>query len=290
MAKVPVSVFIIARDEADRIGTTIRSVRDWADEVVVVDSGSHDQTVTVSRDLGATTHYHAWAGYGPQKVYAESLCRNAWVLNLDADEEATPELGAAIVRLFERGEPPCSGYLIRLVELYGPEARDRPWLPKVLRLRLYRKDRAGFRASAVHDSVVVREGSTGRIDGLILHRSFRSCRHRVAKMNDYSDAQAEDRFRAGRRPSVPALLLTVPLAFLKAYVVRRAFLYGVDGITMSWMYAFHRLLRLAKTRERFRHAALQHPDASMPPGGPTPADGNRWTADAEASDGERGDG
>lgn len=267
MDKVPVSVFIIARDEADRIGATLRSVKDWADEVVVVDSGSRDQTVAVSRDLGAKVYHHAWSGYGPQKVYAESLCRNTWVLNLDADEEATPELGAAITELFEHGEPPCSGYVLRLVELYAPDSHDRPWLPKVLRLRLYRKDRAGFRASAVHDSVVVREGSTGRINGLILHRSFRSCRHRVEKMNDYSDAQAEDRFCAGRKPSALALLLTLPLAFLKAYIVRRAFVYGIEGITMSWMYAFHRLLRLAKTHERFQREA-QNPSVTNERGTP----------------------
>lgn len=250
--KVPVSVFIIARDEADRIATTIRSVRDWADEIVVVDSGSRDDTVAVSQALGAATHFRAWTGYGPQKIFAEGLCRNTWLLNLDADEEATPQLGAAIAALFAQGEPPCSGYLIRLVELYGPDARDRPWLPKVLRLRFYRKDRAGFRDSAVHDSVVVRDGTTGRTDGLILHRSFRSCRHRLEKMNDYSDAQADDLFRAGRKPSALALLTVLPFAFLKAYFVRRAFVHGVEGITASWMYAFHRFLRQAKARERFR--------------------------------------
>ena len=215
-------------------------------------SAATNAILAVSQALGAATQFRAWTGYGPQKIFAEGLCRNTWLFNLDADEEATPQLGAALAALFAQGEPPCSGYLIRLVELYGPAARDRPWLPKVLRLRFYRKDRAGFRNSAVHDSVVVREGDTGRIDGLILHRSFRSCRHRLEKMNDYSDAQAEDLFRARREPSALALLTTLPFAFLKAYLVRRAFVHGIDGITASWMYAFHRFLRLAKARERFR--------------------------------------
>jgi len=90
---LPLSVFIIARDEADRIPAALASVQGWVDEIIVIDSGSLDATVAVSQLFGARTEYRAWTGYGEQKVYGESLCRNDWLLNIDADEAISPELG-----------------------------------------------------------------------------------------------------------------------------------------------------------------------------------------------------
>ncbi len=250
--KIPVSVVIIAKNEADRIGTAIRSVRDWVDEVHVIDSGSEDETVRLSRELGAHTHFRAWTGYGPQKVHGETLCRNHWVLNLDADEEISPELRDEIIALFEHGEPPHSAYCMLRTELYNFHDRPHPWAPTSDWVRLYRRDRAGYKDSPVHDTVVVHTGRTGRLRGRMYHRSFRSFRHHVDKVNSYSSAQAEDRFRKGRNPSWLTLLLTPPLAFLKCLILRREFVNGIDGVLISYMYAFQRFIRLAKTRERFQ--------------------------------------
>ena len=252
MQKLPVSVFIIAKNEADRIATAILGVRDWVDDVHVIDSGSDDDTVKISQSLGAQTHFRTWNGYGPQKVYGESLCRHNWVINLDADEEISPELRDEIVALFAAGEPDCSGYWLQRTELYNFHDRPHRWAPTSHWVRLYRRDRAGFKDSAVHDTVVVREGRTGRLRGRFWHRSFRSFRHHVDKVNSYSSAQAEDRFRKGRNPSWLALLLTPPLAFLKCFFLRREFVNGIDGVLISYMYAFQRFIRLAKTRERFQ--------------------------------------
>lgn len=257
MKKLPISAFIIAKNEADRIGTAIDSVRDWVDEVHVIDSGSEDDTVKLSAARGAFTHFRPWTGYGPQKVYGESLCRNTWVLNLDADEEITPELQAEIAALFAQGEPACSAYRMLRTELYNFHEQPHPWAPTSDWLRLYRKDRAGYQDSPVHDTVVVREGCIGRLRGRMHHRSFRSYRHHVDKVNSYSSAQAEDRFRKGLSPSWITLLFTPPLAFLKCLILRREFVNGIDGVLISYMYAFQRFIRLAKTRERFQQARKQ---------------------------------
>lgn len=100
---LPISVFVIAKNEADRIPHTINSVVDWVDEVHVIDSGSEDNTRDVSRELGANVVFNEWPGYGPQKNFGESLCRNKWLINLDADEEITPELREQITLLFAGG-------------------------------------------------------------------------------------------------------------------------------------------------------------------------------------------
>src|SRR5437764_957280 len=96
MTTLPISAFIIACNEADRIGRAIASVRGWVDEIIVIDSGSSDDTVKVAQSLGARVLTHAWPGYGLQKRFGEEQCKNRWLLNLDADEEVTPELAQEI--------------------------------------------------------------------------------------------------------------------------------------------------------------------------------------------------
>ncbi len=253
MKKLPISVFIIARNEADRIPLAILSVRDWVDEVHVIDSGSDDDTVAVSKSLGAQTHFRAWTGYGPQKVYGEALCRNDWLLNIDADEETSPELRDEIHALFAAG-PSHAAYTLPILPLYNFQNRAHRWTAHHHPVRLYRKSCAGFKDSSVHDSIVVRAGSVGHLRGMVNHRSFRSLTHHLDKVNFYSSAQAEDRFAKGRNPSPLELLLTPPLAFLKSFILRREFVNGVDGVVVSYMYAFQRFIRLAKTRERLRLA------------------------------------
>lgn len=252
MPKLPISVFIIAKNEADRIPTVIRAVRDWVDEVIVVDSGSEDDTVAVSESLGARVVFNSWCGYGPQKVFAEGLCRNAWLLNLDADEEISRELATEMRALFDSGQPDCVAYTLPILPLYPFQESGHPWTAFHHPVRLYRKDKAGFKAELVHDSVVVREGKIGHFKGMVLHRSFRSLAHHVDKVNSYSSAQAEVLARRGRDPGLLALLLTPIFAFFKQYLLRREFVNGVDGIVVSYMYAFQRFIRLAKTREQQR--------------------------------------
>ena len=106
MRRLPISCFIIAKDEADRIGRTIESVQPWVNEVIVVDSGSTDDTMAVAIRAGARAISNAWPGFGQQKRFAEDQCTNDWLLNIDADEVVTPELCREIEALFANGSPP----------------------------------------------------------------------------------------------------------------------------------------------------------------------------------------
>lgn len=249
--RCPVSVFVIARDEADRIPLTLASVSDWVDEMIVVDSGSSDDTVGVSERLGARVVHHDWQGYGPQKVFAEGLCRNDWVLNLDADEQLSPELAAEIRALFVDGGPSLPAYRLPILPLYVFQSQGHPRTAHHRPIRLYRRSRAGFKDARVHDTVVLREGRAGRLRGMVVHRSFRSLAHHVEKVNGYSSAQAEDLYEKRRNPGALSLLFTPPLAFLKQLLLRHEWVNGIDGVIVSYMYAFQRFIRLAKARERF---------------------------------------
>lgn len=256
--RYPISVFIIAQNEADRIGLTIRSVVDWVDEVHVIDSGSTDGTIEISQKLGANAVFNPWNGYGPQKIFGESLCRNHWLLNLDADEEVTPELREQIQALFRDGkEPPFKAYsmacrLMHFIEEAGTYGMV------VHPVRLYDKRVAGFKDSLVHDSVEWKvdpvPSGIGALSGALNHRSFRSYTHMIDKVNSYSTMQAQDMFNRGRRPSSLRIIIEPFHAFFKAWLVRRYITRGLTGYVESVMYAFARMLRLAKVRALYIEA------------------------------------
>ncbi|MDN3718133.1 glycosyltransferase family 2 protein [Roseibium salinum] len=161
--RLPLSAFIIARNEADRIARPIESVRGWVDEVVVIDSGSTDGTIAVAERLGAKVVHNEWAGYGPQKRFGEDQCRNDWLLNLDADEEVTPELAAEIRAKFADGSyREADGWRIMIRDMYAHENAPAPWAYGYHQIRLYDRRQGRFSDSIVHDTVRPEEGAKNR--------------------------------------------------------------------------------------------------------------------------------
>ncbi|MDA0782859.1 MAG: glycosyltransferase family 2 protein [Rickettsiales bacterium] len=263
MQKLPISVFIIAKDEEDRIPRPIKSVIGWVDEVIVIDSGSSDKTMAVSASLGAKTVFNEWKGYGPQKVYGETLCKNQWLLNIDADEEITPELRDEIIELFKAGEPQCKAYHVRIKVLGTFDKNPHRFAPYHNQLRLYHKDFAGFKDSTVHDSVVPKDGihcPLGQLKNIIHHRTFRSYGHAIAKINRYSTMQAEHMYKKGRKPSSVRIIFEPFIGFFKGYFMKRHFLMGIDGFIESIIYTFGRVLRLIKAREMWKKHHMKQQD------------------------------
>jgi glycosyltransferase involved in cell wall biosynthesis len=249
--KIPISVFIIAQNEADRIPPAIRSVIDWVDEVIVIDGGSEDDTVEVSENLGARVEYKKWEGYGPQKAYGESLCRNQWILNVDADEEITDSLRDEIIALFTDGTPRYSAYKLPILPLYGFQSKGHAWTAHCKPVRLFDKNVCCFKSGFVHDSVIVpKDVDVGTFRGVVNHKSFRSLVHHVDKVNSHSTMQAEVLKESGRRTNFLTMFILPFFAFWKSYLLRREFVNGIDGVLTSHMYAFQRFIRYAKLRER----------------------------------------
>lgn len=245
------SVFIIARDEEDRIPLVIRSVIDWVDEVLVVDSGSLDETVAVSEALGAKVLHRNWEGFGPQKVFAEEQCRNDWILAIDADEPLSDELAREIQDLFSSGDyKKADYYWTKIANIFPFEEKPAPWAFKVKRVSLYDRRKAGFSSSIVHDNVVPAAGAReGRLENVIVHHSHRSLEFQVGKYNAYTKLQVKDLAAKGRRLPRIRLITEFPLAFFKAYVQRKYMFYGFWGIVLAINYAYLRFLRVAKAYE-----------------------------------------
>jgi Glycosyltransferases involved in cell wall biogenesis len=257
---LPISVFIIAKNEADRIGDTIRAVRDLTDDLVVVDSGSTDGTQAVAEELGARVIHNPWPGYGPQKRFAEEQCRYDWLLNLDADEVVPPKLAAEIRALFAKGEPPKQAYRIGIAEIFPGEGAPHPLAYTLYPVRLYRKDWGRYSASLVHDRVDLKPGAkVGKLRGIIHHWSVRSLGDQLAKLNRYSDQQAVDLEIRGVTIPTWRVFFELPAAFIKAYIGRRHALRGTYGFLTAMNYAISRHLRLAKHYEKRRLNALKEP-------------------------------
>lgn len=251
MSPLPLSVFIVAWNEADRIGATIRAVGDLTDDLVVVDSGSTDGTQALAASLGARVIHNDWPGYGPQKRFAEEQCRHVWLLNLDADEVMPLDLSEAIRAVFAHGEPAHPAYRVGIAEIFPGEERPHPWAYRLTPVRLYRRDRGRYSPSPVHDRVALQpDASVGTLPGVVHHFSVRSLGDQLDKLNRYSDQQADD--LAARGVSIPTwrIFVELPGNFLKAYLGRRHFVRGVYGFLTAMNYAISRHLRVAKHYER----------------------------------------
>lgn len=261
--RLPISAFIICLNEEDRIERAIASVMDWVDEVIVIDSGSHDKTVALAEALGARVLHNDWPGYGAQKRFGEEQCRNEWLLNLDADEEVSPELAAEIRAVFN-AEPQADIFRIHIADVFAHEDAPASWAYAYWQYRLYKKSAGRFSASSVHDTV--RLNPEARLQDLkapMYHRSVRSISWSVFKMNRYSDMQVADMAERQRTLSPWRMVFEFPLAFLKSYLLRQNFRYGFWGLVVAHNYAYSRFLRVAKCHEQALLAQKQMRDATQ---------------------------
>ncbi|MGF1445658.1 MAG: glycosyltransferase family 2 protein [Pikeienuella sp.] len=241
--RLPVSAFLITLDEAERLPRAIASL-DFCDEIVVVDSGSRDGTQEIARAAGARVVHRDWEGYGPQKAHAERLCRNDWVLNIDADEWVTPQLAAELKTLFAENAPPPAAYRLPILTVYPGDERPRPFADDYRVVRFYHRAIGRYRAHPVFDRVEV-VGRARPLRGPLWHAPVLDWAHFVAKENRYTSFQAVAA-RRDRRWLRLRLVVEFPLAFLKFYFLRRHVFGGSKGFAFAMIAAFGRWLRIAK--------------------------------------------
>lgn len=246
----PVSAVLITFNAARLLAAVLESVR-WCDEIVVVDSGSTDQTLTIAQQYGCRIMHRDFDGFGPQKQFAVSLARNHWVLALDADEIITPELGREIQQ--KVGEavagkdasraftvPRTLIFLGRLMR-YGGEHKQ----PQ---LRLFDKRYGNYNAAPVHETIEI-NGPVGRLTHEMLHDSYASLHDYFGKFNQYTTAGAEAMASRGKKGTKGAVILRFPLTFLKEYFLKLNVLNGYPGFVWSLFSALYPVAKYAKLRE-----------------------------------------
>lgn len=259
--RLPVSCFVIARNEADRLGRTLAAVRDLVEDIVVVDSGSTDDTVSVAVAHGARVIYNSWPGFGQQKRFAEEQCRYDWLLNIDADEQVSDELADEMRALFADGEPKEAAFGMWASIVYPGDTRPRPLARDHFVYRLYDRRRVRFANSTLFDSVELGRQPSRKLAGALYHFTVRSMDDLIAKSNaraayNAANAKKKSRLLLGLRT-----VTEFPFAFLRYYFARAHVLGGMKGFQYALIIAFFRFVRIMRMLEGQKAGATVDPNA-----------------------------
>ncbi|HUQ89365.1 MAG TPA: glycosyltransferase family 2 protein [Vicinamibacterales bacterium] len=262
---MPVTATIITFNEAANIQAALESLS-WADEIIVVDSESTDNTAAIALKFTSKVIIRPWPGYVAQKNFAAEQASHDWIFSLDADERVTPELAAEIKGVLARG-PRAAGYRVPRVTFHlGRWMRSTDWYPDY-QLRLYDRHRAQWSGKYVHESVKA-DGPVEYLRSELQHFAYRDAAHHLETMERYTTLAAKQMFEEGRRAGFFHLMVHPPAAFLRNYVLRGGFRDGKAGLIVSAMNARYVRLKFAKLWE------LCSPSTSTPRA-PGAGDSNR---------------
>ncbi len=250
-APLPISVCLIAGNEAHRLRRTLESVAGWAGEIIVVlNADVNDGTDKIAAEFGAKIFREPWSGHVAQKNSAAAKASCEWLFGLDADEVVSPELRAEIHQLFSTAGrlapftafsvPRCSFYLGRWI-------RHGDWYPD-RKIRLWRCGQANWGGTDPHDAIMT-QGAVAKLQGDLLHYSMESLNHHVRKTITYSDIFAQQQLARGRTASSWQLWFRPWWRFMRGYFLRRGFLDGWQGYVIARMVALETFLRYAKVRD-----------------------------------------
>ena len=238
------TVVIVAKNEETNIAECVSSAL-FADEVIVLDSGSADATVARAAAAGArVVQTDGWPGYGPQVARGFGLANTAWVLSLDADERITAPLRDELLAAIRTGAH--DGFrLPRISEFCGKVILQSGWRPDYT-LRLGRRDKAGFTDHFLHAHMTV-DGSVGDLKHSLIHYSYPTITDVMEKLDRYSSGHARDMLARGKSGSVGKAVVHGMFAFIRSYVIRRGFLDGQHGLMLAIYnaeYAYYKYIKL----------------------------------------------
>lgn len=239
------SATIITRNEEKNLSDCLASL-DFADEIIVVDSGSTDRTEEICRAHPKVSFFHnEWNGYGKQKNAAADLASHDWILNLDADERVSPTLRCSI----ETADPATFSAARMARENYFGKRwiRRCGWYPDY-NYRLYNRKKCRFSERIVHETLE-HDGSTTTLDGNLIHFTYENIADYLRRMDSYSTLSAQELFKAGKTAGIATLMFKPMATFVKMYIIKRGFLEGHAGLTLSLLYSQYTFCKYAKLME-----------------------------------------
>lgn len=244
---VKLSVIVITHNEEKNIVDCLRSVS-WADEIIVVDAKSHDQTVEHAAQFTTKIFITEWKGFAAAKNFALQKVSNEWILWLDADERVTPKLALEIKQLLSEVSNEYVGYEVaRRAYFLGKWIKHCGWYPGYV-TRLFKCSAVKFKEMRVHEKLEV-SGNVGKLNSDILHFTDDTLFHYIEKFNRYTTLAAEDLVEVGKRSSFFDIFIRPPYLFFKMFFLRRGFLDGMHGFVLSLLSANYVFVKYAKLRE-----------------------------------------
>ena len=240
-----ISAVVITKDEEVNIGRCLNSVA-WADEIIVVDSGSNDDTRLIATEAGAFVYEIVWAGFGPAKMFATEKASSKWILSIDADEVVSSELAKEIQDLLIKDTNHHGYDMPRKTNFLGRWIHHCGWYPDRV-LRLFKKSHGNFNDAPIHEQVVL-NGEIGHLRGELLHYSYPTLEHYLVKSNCYTTLGAKQALQDGRRASWFDLVVRPVVSFISHYVSRQGFRDGLEGLLISVLSAVAVMVKYAKLR------------------------------------------
>ncbi|MBI4028654.1 MAG: glycosyltransferase family 2 protein [Verrucomicrobia bacterium] len=248
-----ISAIVITRNEEERLPRCLKSLQ-WADQIVVVDSGSTDRTVDVARSYRAEVFTEEWKGYTAQKNSALAKATGDWVVSLDADEEFSPKAMNDVQKLAQADDPSVQAYAFRRKVFYlGRWIRHGDWYPDYV-VRLWRRGSGRFEGGHVHESVQV-SGTVKHLRSEILHYTYRDLEDQKARLRKYALLWAQDQFDRKRPVAWSDLCLRPPARFLRAILLKSGWMDGWRGWLIAWMCAREVRLKYRNLRDLWHHHA-----------------------------------
>ncbi|MBN1939990.1 MAG: glycosyltransferase family 2 protein [Candidatus Aminicenantes bacterium] len=242
-----ISAVLITYNEEANIEAALRSLDGVVSEIVVVDSCSMDATCKIARGYTSRVYQRKWTNYSDQKNFANGLAEHPWILSLDADERLSPELREEIIALAS-GEPTCAGFSMpRRVFYLGRWIKHSGWYPD-WKVRLFRKGRARWVGDYVHEDLAV-DGDVRRLEGDILHFTYRNIADHLSRINTFSDLGAQKLYAQRKKCGIRHLLFIPVGRFIKSYILRAGFLDGFAGLVIACLNGYGIFVRYAKLRE-----------------------------------------
>jgi (heptosyl)LPS beta-1,4-glucosyltransferase len=245
-----ITVITLTLNEAHNIGPCLESVR-WADEILVIDSGSTDDTVPRARAYTPHIFSITWQGYGAARNYALEKATGEWILWLDADERVTPELAGEIRQILQEDPPEIDGFSIaRRAYFLGRWIRHSGWYPGRV-TRLFRRGKGSFSESRVHEQLRL-DGTVVQTKHDLLHLTDPDLAHYMQKFNKYTTLAAQDMAAAGRTAGLTDMTLRPAFQFFKMYVLRLGLLDGKEGFILAVLSSAYVFTKYAKLWELTR--------------------------------------
>jgi glycosyltransferase involved in cell wall biosynthesis len=243
---VKITATIITLNEEANIQRALESLG-WADEIIVVDSGSTDRTVEIARRFTSKVIVNDWPGYSAQKNFAAGQAGNDWIFSLDADEQLSSQLISEVTHLEDPGGNVAGYEMPRLCFYMGRWIKHSGWYPDY-KLRLYNRTTGCWKGDFVHESVSV-EGRVERLSGQLLHYTVRSASDHHQRMDRYTSLAAEEMHKKGKRASKAALVISPVTSFFRSYALRLGFLDGIPGLAIAYFAAHYSFLKYIKLWE-----------------------------------------
>lgn len=242
---LPISIFIITQNEEKHIRRLLLSCKNF-DEIIIVDSGSTDDTLSIAKEFNVKIFHKAWMGYANQKAYAMSLCSNEWVLNLDADEELTTELIEAYEKAIK--EDKYNSVRCQRNDIFIGKALSR-FTKKPNNCRFYKKQFASFDSSRLAHERADVQGPEKKVTQYFNHYGYSDIETITHKNNLYSTLKAKEKYLKNKKASGIKLLLIFPLIFIKTYIIQRHIFSGYRGFVLSISTAYYLFIKEVKLFE-----------------------------------------